>query len=87
MDDKLKSPVTLMAEALAKMTERAIEAERQRDAAKKDADNWYQNWQHKDAQVKRAEEALSAEIEAHEHTRSMLRMAMEKKQEGATDNG
>lgn len=77
MDEKTKSPIARMADMLAEMTERAVEAERQRDAAKKDAENWYQSWQNKDAQLKRAEEALEAEIETHKHTRSMLQKAME----------
>ena len=44
MDEKTKTPIELMADLLATMTARAIEAERQRDEAEKSSDEWYQNW-------------------------------------------
>ena len=43
MNEKTNSPISILADTLAEMTERAMEAERQRDAAKEDATNWYQN--------------------------------------------
>ena len=52
MDEKTKTPIELMADLLATMTARAIEAERQRDEAEKSSDEWYQNWQTKDAALK-----------------------------------
>lgn len=60
MDENIKSPIALMADLLAEMTERAMEAERQRDAAQKDAENWYSLYKHKDAAHKAAEEKLAA---------------------------
>lgn len=43
MDEKIKSPIELMADLLATMTARAVEAERQRDEAQKSSDEWYQH--------------------------------------------
>ena len=48
------TPIELLAEALATMTARADKAERERDAAKKDAANWYDCYM---TMKKRAEEA------------------------------
>ena len=75
MDEKTKSPITLMAEALAKMTERAIEAERERDDANNRANNWYQICQGKDAQLQAAEAKLAD-----------LREYLEEMKKGTTNN-
>lgn len=71
MNDTTKSPIELMAELLATMTARAVEAERERDEVRKSSDDWYQNWQNKDAALKEAEAKLEAL----------------KKQEGDHENG
>lgn len=71
MNDTTKSPIELMAELLATMTARAVEAERERDETRKSSDDWYQNWQNKDAALKEAEAKLEAL----------------KKQEGDHENG
>lgn len=79
MDEKTKTPIELMADLLATMTARAIEAE-------KSSDEWYQNWQAKDAALKEAEAKLRAEIGEHQETRRQLREALNN-QEGDQNNG
>lgn len=58
MNDITKSPIELIADLLATMTARAVEAERQRDEAKQHSDEWYQNWKNKDTALKEAEAKL-----------------------------
>lgn len=86
MNDTTKSPIELMAELLATMTARAVEAERERDEAQKSSDDWYNNWQTKDAALKETEDKLRAEIEEHQETRRQLREALNN-QEGDQENG
>ena len=76
MNDKTKSPIALVADLLATMTERAMEAERQRDASKEDAENWYRLYLTKDEQLKAAEAKLTA-----------LREYIDQMKKGATENG
>lgn len=89
MDDKTKTPIELVTDLLAIMTARAVEAERQRDEAKKSSDEWYAFYQQKDAELKEAQAKLSAEIEDHQNTRQTLREALDnmRAQKGAQDNG
>lgn len=87
MNENTKSPVQLMADLLGEMTQRALDAERERDEARQSSDEWYQNWQHKDAELKEAQAKLSAEIEEHQRTRDRLREALENKAKGAQENG
>lgn len=86
MDKETKSPIELVTELLAVMTARAVEAERQRDEAQKSADEWYQNWQRKDTDLKETEAKLDAEIAEHQNTRQQLREALNN-QEGDQDHG
>lgn len=86
-EEREKTPIELMAELLATMTARAVEAERQRDEAIKSSNEWYQNWQRKDAQLKETEAKLAAEIEEHQNTRKALREALDNMQKGAQNNG
>lgn len=86
MDKETKSPIELVTELLAIMTARAVEAERQRDEAQKSSDEWYNNWQNKDAQLKEAEAKLAAEIAEHQNTRQQLREALSN-QKGDQDHG
>ena len=44
MNDNKGTPVQLMAMVLAEMTQRAIDAERQRDIEKARGDEWYNSW-------------------------------------------
>lgn len=75
-----KSPIYILTEALAAMTIRAETAERERDAAKKDSDNWYDIFQKRDAEMKKLTEALAAEMADHQRTRCELDDALEKMQ-------
>ena len=75
MNENTKSPVQLMADLLGEMTQRALDAERERDEARKDAE------------LKEAQAKLSAEIEEHQRTRDKLREALENKAKGAQENG
>lgn len=86
MDKETKSPLDLVTELLAVMTARAVEAERQRDEAQKSSDEWYNNWQNKDAQLKETEAKLAAEIAEHQNTRQQLREALSN-QKGDQDHG
>ena len=76
MDEKTKNPIALILDLLAEMTERAMEAERQRNAAKKDADNWYRLYLDKDAHLQAAEAKLAA-----------LREYIDNMKKGETENG
>ena len=75
-EKKNRNPIGVLASALAVMTERAYDAERQRDAAREDASNWYDLYQRKDAQVKDLEAKLAAEIAEHKKTRNALQRVM-----------
>lgn len=86
-EEHAKSPIELMADLLATMAARAVEAERQLDEARKSSDEWYQNWQRKDAQLKEVEAKLAEEIEEHQSTRQALREALDNMQKGAQKNG
>lgn len=78
MEQKTKTPLQIMADALAEMTERAMEAERQRDAAKEDANNWYSLYQRRDAQLTETIAKLDAEIEAHRCTQRSVQALIDK---------
>lgn len=88
-EQKTKNPIELVTELLGTMTARAVETERQRDEAEKSSDEWYHNWQAKDAALKEAEAKLSAEIAEHQNTRQKLREALDtiSKMKGEQDNG
>lgn len=72
MDEKMTTPIGCMAALLAEMTERAMEAERQRDAAKEDAGNWYQHYLSKVEQLKAAEAKQAALIEENKGLRDTI---------------
>ena len=82
MDKNIKTPIEALAFTLGEMTARAMEAERQRDAAKEDANNWYDLYQRKEAQVKDLELKLETEMEAHRKTRKDLQRALASTQKG-----
>lgn len=86
MNEKTKTPIERMAALLAEMTERAIEAERQRDAAREDASNWYQLYHDKNEKLNRAETALAAQIKENEELQSSIKAYIENMQKGAIEN-
>lgn len=76
MKEDKKTPIEILSDALASMTERALEAERERDSAKKRADEWYQSWKRKDEEAKELQTMLSAEIKGHGKTKAELEEAV-----------
>lgn len=83
MEKNIKTPIEVLACALGEMTARAMEAERQIEAAKEDAKNWYELFHQKDVQLKEAEAKLAAEIEAHHRTRRQFKEVIERHKKGA----
>ena len=72
MNEKTRTPIESMAALLAEMTERVIEAERQRDAAKEDADQWYHGYLRKTAELEEAKNRLSAKTKENEELRGSI---------------
>ena len=58
IDIEKKSPIDLLTELLGEMTARATEAERQRDIAEKNARDWYEYHQRKEAELKEKNERI-----------------------------
>lgn len=88
MDENRNHPVRKLTDLLADLIIQQVETERQLKEANKSSDDWYQNWQRKDAQLKETEAKLAAEIEEHQRTREALREALETaEKKGATNNG
>ncbi len=88
MDENKNNPVRKLTDLLADLIIQQVETERQLKEANKSSDDWYQNWQRKDAQLKETEVKLAAEIEEHQRTREALREALETvEKKGATNNG
>lgn len=54
-----RSTIQLLTDALAAMTERAVQLEKELEAAKKDADNWYQIYCKVDEHVRTMEKQLA----------------------------
>lgn len=72
MYEKKMTPIGSMAALLAEMTERAMEAERQRDAAIKDSENWYQLYLTKNAKFNEVDDALAAQKKENEELRQKI---------------
>lgn len=86
MNEKTLTPIQRMAALLAEMTERAMEAERQRDAAREEAANWYQHYQNKDAKLNEVKAALTAQTKENEELRSTIAAYIENIQKGGVTN-
>lgn len=88
MDENRNHPVRKLTDLLADLIIQQVETERQLKEANKNSNDWYQNWQRKDSQLKETEAKLAAEIEEHQRTREALREALETaEKKGATNNG
>lgn len=72
-----RTPLHLLTETLAEMTDRAVQAERMLEAAQKDAETWYKCYTGMAEKVKEAEAKLTAEIEEHAKTKDALREALD----------
>ena len=68
MNEKPKSPVERLTDALADMSILAIEMEQERDEARERENEWYQAYLRKDEQLKETQAKLAAEIEEHRKT-------------------
>ena len=86
MNEKTRTPIESMAALLAEMTERAMEAERQRDAAKDDADQWYHGYLRKTAELEEAKNRLAAKTKENEELRGAVEAYIEKYEKGAREN-
>lgn len=87
MDENKNHPIRQLTNHLSDLIIRLLDTEHERDEARQSSEEWYQNWQRKDAQLKEAEAKLAAEIEEHQRTREALREALKNAEKGATKNG
>ena len=79
MDKQKNTPIELMAQLLAEMTERAMNAERERDAERENSNEWYRSYKTKSEELTKTKaelEATKAELEATkaelEHKKQLL---------------
>ena len=79
-------PIRILTDHMADLVLRLIETERQLEEEKTRSENWWQNWQRKDAQLKETEAKLAAEIEAHQKLKDKINGYIENQQEGVTEN-
>ena len=87
INEKTTTPIGCMAALLAEMTERAMEAERQRDAAKDESDQWYRHYQNLEAKLKDAEASLAAQIKENEVLREAIAEYIESMHNEAPEQG
>ena len=73
MNETTKTPVELLTALLAEMTERAIEAERQRDKANESIDQWYRLYMGMEEKLKEAEKSLQNRTKENEELRAKSR--------------
>lgn len=78
MNEKTKTPIGSLADLLAEMTERAMEAERQRDAAKEEAGNWYQYYHNQTEMLTETRAALHKKIEENEKLKNKIEEYIER---------
>lgn len=77
-----KNAITILAEALADMTTKAVEAEQKAAAEKQRADEWYRYYQTKEAAANELSDKLAAEIQEHQQTKQRLCEALGGKEHG-----
>ena len=86
MDEKTTTPIERMAALLAEMTERAMEAERQRDAARDNENNWYRLYCDRNTELDGVKAALADQIKENEKLRGTITEYIENMQKGAQEN-
>lgn len=89
MENTKGTPVEILTTALAEMTQRAIEAERQRDIEKTRGDEWYNNWIRQGEELAAAKEKLEMiekYIKEQEQRRKMKIKACIERRKGAPTN-
>lgn len=76
MAEKQRTPIEQLTDALAKMTERAMVAEKAKEAAEARALDWYKKWEQADKDYKELQGILNAEIQEHQKTKGELEEAV-----------
>lgn len=74
--EKQRTPIEQLTDALAKMTERAIVADKEKEAADARSLEWYRKWSQLDKDYKELQGILNAEIQAHQKTKGELEEAV-----------
>lgn len=85
MDKQKNTPIELMAQLLAEMTERAMNAERERDAECENSYEWYRSYKTKSEELTKTKAELEATKAELEHTKLLIEEA-EKKLKLLTDS-
>lgn len=67
-----KTPLQVLTDTLAAMTERAMNAEKERDKLKARSLDWYKSWERVDKAHKETQAALAEEIREHQKTKAEL---------------
>lgn len=76
MDNNTRTPIELLTDMLAAMTERAVAAEKERDEVKARSLDWYKSWERVDKAHKETQAALAEEIREHQKTKAELEEAI-----------
>lgn len=90
MEAKSTDTIYIVTKALADVTARAIQAEREVIKAQREAAEWYANWQRKSSELEDVKGRLAAEVENHQNTAQALKKAQEaidKKKERENSSG
>ena len=88
MDENSKNnPIRILTNHIYEMVVKMIETEQQLEEEKKRADDWYQNWQRKDAQLRETEAKLAEVTGKYEKLKDKINGYIENQQKGATENG
>lgn len=86
MNETTKTPVELLTALLAEMTERAIEAEQQRDKANESVDQWYRLYMNMETKLKEKETELNDQTKENEKLRAKIAELIENMEKGAQNN-
>lgn len=86
MNEKTQTPIERITALLAEMTERAVETERQIDAAKEEAVNWYQLYKDKHALLEGVSKERDALLEDNKKLRNKIEEYIETIEKGAQNN-
>lgn len=86
MNENTKTPIEILTDALAEMTARAAEAERQRDLAREDADSWCKSYWNKNKKCVELEAELATQRADNEVYRYRITELIEKIENGGTEN-
>lgn len=78
MDKQKNTPIELMAQLLADMTERAMNAERERDAECENSIEWYRSYKSKGEELRAVKTELEVTKTALEHAKTELEFVEEK---------